>query len=170
MGMRSVSVENTVFVTSLAVQVDTPAMTWKIIPQSAIPTVLSLFVSTVAAADVVRHGSLPAAYWGTWVGTAEPATEIPVIVLSAKSYVSGEASCSIDWVSQTASPRGSVYAARLRCTNRAGKANERAAENLIIRPNSLDRIEVGSEYANLKPYRRCSAACPAAQHSHASEN
>jgi len=137
----------------------------KISGQSAIPWLLGLLISTVATADVVRHGSLPEAYWGTWVGAAERATESPVIVLSAKSYVSGEASCSVDWVSQTASARGSVYSAHLQCRNRARKPNERAAENLIIRPNGIDWIEVGSEYANLEPYRRCSAACGATPHS-----
>ena len=144
-------------------------MTRKIIRQSAIPAVMGLFVSAVATADIVRHGTLPETYWGTWVGTAEPATEGPVIFLSAKSYVSGEASCSVDWVSQTASARGSVYAAHLQCINRA-KGNERVTANLIIRPNSVDRIEVGSEYANLKFYRRCAAVCLGARHSHASEH
>jgi hypothetical protein len=144
-------------------------MTRKIIRQSAIPTVMVILVSAVATADVVRHSSLPEAYWGTWVGTAEPATEGAVIMLSAKSYVSGEANCTVDWVSQTASARGSVYAAHLRCINRA-KENDRVAENLIIRPNSMDRIEVGSEYANLKSYRRCSPACLAARHCRSSEH
>src|SRR5215471_14436024 len=160
--MPKVSPEISVFVAPLLVQVDTPAMTRKIM-QSVIPIALSLLASTVATADVVRHGSLPEAYWGIWVGTAEPWAASSIIVLSAKSYVSGEANCSVDWVSQTASARGSVYAAHLQCTNRARKENQRTAANVIIRPSSIDRIEVGSEYANLKPYRRCSAACPATQ-------
>jgi len=145
-------------------------MTWKIIRQSSIAMVVSLLVPTVATADVVRHGSLPKAYWGTWLGTAEPATESSVIVLSAKSYVSGKANCSVDWVSQTAGARGSIYSAHLQCTGLATKENEKAAENLIIRPNSIDRIDVGSKYANLKPYRRCSAACSATPHGQTSEN
>ena len=153
----------------LPAQSKRPTMTQKSIHQTAIPSVMSLLVSTVATADIVRHSSLPEAYWGTWVGTAEPAREGAVIVLSAKSYISGEASCSIDWVSQTASARGSVYAAHLQCINGA-KGHERVVENLIIRPNSMDGIEVGSEYANLKSYRRCSAACLAARYSHSSEH
>ena len=144
-------------------------MTRKFIRQSAIPTVISILVSAVATADVVRHSSLPEAYWGTWVATAEPATEHAVIMLSAKSYVSGEASCTVDWVSQTAGARGSVYAAHLQCTNRV-KENEKVTENLIIRPDSMDRIEVGSDYTNLKSYRRCLAACLAAPRSHSLEH
>ena len=146
-----------------------PTMTRKIIRQSAIPTVMGILVSVVATADVVRHSSLPEAYWGTWVATAEPATEGAVIMLSAKSYVSGEANCTVVWVSQTASARGSVYAAHLQCINPA-KENDRVAENLIIRPNSMDRIEVGSEFANLKSYRRCSPACLATRHCQSSEH
>jgi hypothetical protein len=145
-------------------------MTRRIIRQIAILTVLSFLISTAATADVVRHGSLPETYWGTWVGAAEPGTESSVIVLSAKSFVSDGASCSVVWVSQTASARGSVYSAHLQCTNRASKAGEWAAANLIIRPNSVDQIEVGSEYVALKPYRRCSAICPATRDSRPSDD
>ena len=126
----------------------------------AIQTVLSLSISTIAAADVVRHDSFPEIYWGRWMSAADEKVDRSVIVLSAKSYVSGNVSCRVDWVAQTASARGSVYSAHLRCADRAGKAGQRASVNLIIRPNNVDRIEVGSEYANLRPYRRCSATCP----------
>src|SRR5262249_10295349 len=137
--------------------------------RSAIPSLFGLFVST-ATADVVRHGSFPEAYWGTWVGTSKTATDSRVIVLSAKSYLSSEASCSVDWVSQTASARGSVYSAHVRCTDRVSKENGNTAGIIIVRPNSVDRIEVGSEYATLKPYRRCSSPCPAIRHGNPSED
>jgi len=135
----------------------------------AILTALGLCVPPVATADVVRHDSLPETYWGTWVGAAEPGTKRSVIVLSARSYFSGGASCSVDWVAQTASARGSVYSAHLQCADRAGKPGKRVSANLIIRPDSVDQIEVGSEYVNLKPYRRCSATCSATSDSDPSE-
>lgn len=145
-------------------------MRLKVIHRGAIPTALSLLVSPIAMADVVRHGSLPEAYWGAWVGAGEPSAESGVIVLSAKSYISGEAICGVDWVSETAGVRGAVYSAHLRCTKHERNANETTAKNLIVRPNSIDWIEVGSDYANLKPYRRCSAPCLAARRGHPPEH
>jgi len=87
--------------------------------QIALLTMLSMLMSDVATADVVRHSSIPEPYWGTCVGAEES-----VIVLSANSYVSREATCNVKWVSQTAGARGSIYSAHLHCFS----AEERAGQ------------------------------------------
>ena len=108
-----------------------------------------MIMSDAATADVVRHSSIPERYWGTWVGAEES-----VFVLSAKSYVSPGANCSVEWVSQTAGARGSIYSARLHCFSPAGRAGTTATSDLIIWPENIDRIAVGPDFKNLRVFRR----------------
>jgi len=117
--------------------------------QIALLTVLSMLMSDVATADVVRHSSIPEGYWGSWVGAEES-----VIVLSANSYVSREANCSVKWVSQTAGARGSIYSAYLHCFGLAGRAGTRVTSDLIIWPGNIDQIAVGPDFKNLRVFRR----------------
>jgi hypothetical protein len=115
----------------------------------ALLTVFSMIVSDVATADVVRHSSIPEPYWGTWVGAEES-----VIMLSANSYVSREANCSVKWVSQTAGPRGSIYSAHLQCFNLAEGAGTTATSDLIIWPENNNQIAVGPDFKSLRVFRR----------------
>jgi hypothetical protein len=121
---------------------------------------LTLFVSLildVAMADVVRHGYIPAPYWGKWAGLERDGS---VIELSAKTYVSDEANCTVDWVSETAGARGAIYSAHLHCFNPAQTTGERFVSNLIIWPQGDVRIAVGPDFMRLKILRRCSAKRP----------
>jgi len=65
--------------------------------------IVALFVSHTATADVKRHKSIPEPVWGSWAPSVEACNkdEKSIIALAAKSYVSPEASCTIDWVSET---------------------------------------------------------------------
>ena len=117
--------------------------------QIALLTMLSMLMSDVATADVVRHTSIPERYWGTWVGAQES-----VIVLSANSYVSPEANCGVKWVSQTAGARGSIYSAHLYCFSPPGRAGTRMTSDLIIWPENVDQIAVGSDFRSLRVFRR----------------
>ena len=121
------------------------------------PAVFTILVSRVATADVVRHGSIPESYAGTWIASAGTELDKSVIVLSARTYVGPEANCSVDMVSQTAGARGSIYSAHLQCFSEGG-GNETAA-NLIIWPEDINRIAVGPEFTSLGIFDRCSATC-----------
>jgi hypothetical protein len=125
--------------------------------KAVVLAVVATLVSHVASADIVRHGSIPESYTGTWIASAE--TEKSVIVLSAKTYVGPEANCSVDWVSQTAGGRGSIYAAHLQCVDRAEGGANKTPANLIIWPETADRIAVGPEFTRLKIFDRCTATC-----------
>jgi hypothetical protein len=119
-----------------------------------------LFVSLildVAMADIVRHGSIPEPYLGKWV---ESELDNSVIELSAKTYVSNKVNCTVDWVSETAGAHGAIYSAHLHCFNPAQTTGERFVSNLIIWPQSDDRIAVGPDFMHLKILRRCSATQP----------
>ena len=123
----------------------------------ALLAVLTLVASQAASADVVRHGSIPEAYRGRWIAGAGAEPERSVIVLSAKTYVSREARCRVDWVSQTAGARGSIYSAHLQCFNREETAGKKMISNLIIWPDSADQIAVGPEFTSLRIFHRYSA-------------
>jgi hypothetical protein len=110
----------------------------------------------------VRHTTIPESFWGSWA----PGTDVcknadkSVIVLSATTYVTPEANCTVDWVAETAGARGPVYSAHIQCSKRAGKA-QRTISDLIILPRNANQISLGSEFGTLKTYQRCSANEPA---------
>lgn len=112
---------------------------------------LTILLASHALADVVRHGTVPELYWGTW---AAPGSDQSVIQLSARSYVSSEANCSVNWVSETAGVGGAIYSAYLQCV-RCDKTAGRFSSNLIIWPKGANRIAIGSEFVHLEIVRRC---------------
>jgi hypothetical protein len=121
------------------------------------------FPALDAVAGDVRHSGIPVSYVGRWAPDAQGCNDKDkdkgksVIVLAAKAYASSEANCVVEWVTETASPRGPVYSAHLQCVNRQAPGQKKAV-NLIIRPEgSDDQISAGSDFDSLKTYRRCSA-------------
>jgi hypothetical protein len=116
----------------------------------------------VARAHVVRHNSVPEAYWGTWSpGAACSADDKSAIVLAAKTYVGPAGNCSVDYVSETATPKGSTYSARLLCPGTG--ARKKTVANLIFRSDADGGISAGPTFESLKAHRRCSTSDPAAK-------
>ena len=118
-----------------------------------------------ANADIVRHSAIPEAYVGSWTPSAGTygGSDKVAVVLSAKAYVTSTASCTVDFVAETPSPRGPTYSARLQCSNSDGKGQTKSIVNLVIRPDSADRIAMGSSFNSLAAYQRCSASAPPAK-------
>lgn len=81
------------------------------------------------------------------------------INLSATAYQGARANCSVDWVSQTAGRRGSIYAAHMQCRDPHARANVKTLTNLIVWPVDGDHIKVGPDFENLQIFRRCSKGC-----------
>jgi len=117
--------------------------------------------SQAAVADVKRHASIPEPLRGSWAPSADDCknADKSIVVLSAKAYTSSEGSCTVVWVSETASARGPIYSARLRCANQ--QAKQGPDSNLIIRPGDADQISIGPNFSGLKSYQRCPASEPA---------
>ena len=113
----------------------------------------------VAVSYGVRLSAIPEAYWGTWVPAAEICQDAnkSAIVLSAKGYVTSTVRCAVEYVAETASPKGPIYSARLQCSNTAGRTPNKGA-NIIIRPGDTNQISIGPAFDSLKPYQRCSAS------------
>ena len=128
--------------------------------------VLLVFVAAFApqavSAHVVRHNSVPETYHGTWApDSAACKDEKVTIVLSAKAYAGPAGNCVVDYVSETAEPKGSTFSARMQCSDPRGQAQKKMIANLIMRPDGADRISVGSTFESLKTYQRCSQSAPA---------
>jgi hypothetical protein len=118
----------------------------------------------VATAHVVRHNSIPEPYWGAWTpGDGEcSAGDKSAIVLAAKTYTGPSGSCAVDYVSETPSPKGALFSARLLCPSPGAQA-KKTVVNLLFRSDGADRVSFGPEFADLKAHRRCAATAPAAK-------
>jgi hypothetical protein len=124
----------------------------------ALLVLIGVLTPQIAAADVVRHDSIPQAYWGTWApgsGPCQDANE-STITLSAKEYVGPAENCSVSSVSETPGPRGPTYSARLQCSRPEAQAPNKTIVDVIIRPDDANRISVGPAFDSLKTYQRCS--------------
>ena len=82
-----------------------------------------------------------------------------MINLSATAYRGPQANCSVEWVSQTAGRRGSIYAAHLQCLDPLARADVKTPANLILWPVGGDQIKVGPDFESLQIFRRCPARC-----------
>jgi hypothetical protein len=123
---------------------------------------ITFLMPQVATAQFVRHNSIPQVYWGTWAfddSTCEDANNSSV-ALSEHAYESPTTSCIVEYVRRTPGPKGPTCSARMQCSGRAGPTVSETIANLIIRPSDNDHVFMGSEFANLKPYHRCSTAEP----------
>jgi hypothetical protein len=124
---------------------------------AGIAVALTALAATAVLADIVRHASVPERLLGSWAESADGCgpDDKTVIVLSAKAYEGADGKCAVDWVSETAGPRGPIYSARLRCSDPPpGKS---PIFDLIIRPDDAKTISVGLNFDSLKVYRKCAA-------------
>jgi hypothetical protein len=121
-----------------------------------------LLAYAAAVADIVRHASVPDALRGTWAPSAEDCDrrdkdkDKSVITLAAKSYDGADGSCAVAWVSETPSPQGPRYSARLQCKATTGQEGA-SATNVLILPKDQNQVSMGPGFDSLKVYRRCPA-------------
>jgi hypothetical protein len=120
------------------------------------------FVSHATVADVKRHQFIPESLRGSWAPSTDACktADKSVIVVSAKTYVSSEANCTVVWVSETAGARGPIYSAHLQCS-KAEEKGPKTQSDVIISPKDTNRISIGSRFSDLKDYQRCSTSEPA---------
>jgi hypothetical protein len=126
--------------------------------------IVAIVLQTAAVrADIRVLGAIPDAYWGRWsLGESCKDGNAEAIVLSAKTYAGPLGQCEVASVTETASPKGSIYSARLLCSG-SDKAKEKSPAYLIIRPDDANRISVGPGFTNTKAYQRCLESAPASK-------
>ncbi|WP_143199967.1 hypothetical protein [Bradyrhizobium sp. NAS80.1] len=120
-----------------------------------------LIRSRPAVADVKRLAEIPKSFWGAWAPNADACANVAdqsIITLSGKSYTSSQTSCSVINVSETPGTNRPTYSARLKCIGQG--QTQPTPSNLILRSEDLNRISIGSEFATLNVYQKCSAKGP----------
>jgi hypothetical protein len=133
-------------------------------------TALLMLVAAFAPQAVGAKGgikvlnSIPDPYWGRWAPDVESCKDgdTEVLVLSAKAYAGPLGKCVVESVSETPSPKGSTYSARLQCAD-PRQAQKKTPANFIIRPGGDNQISVGPKFENLKTFLRCSVGTPASK-------
>jgi len=117
----------------------------------------SALLSGSALADTVRHPRVPERFWGTWAPTADLCRDDKsIIIVSAKGYVTAQASCTVQWVIATAGTGGPIYSAHMRCSS-PSTPEQKTELNRIIVPIDNDQLSAGVDYKDLKSYQRCPA-------------
>lgn len=118
---------------------------------------ISALVPSAALADTVRHLSVPERFWGTWAPSADLCgDDKSTFVVSAKGYATSQATCTVQWVTETAGAAGPIYSAHMRCSNPA-VPDETTEVNRVIVPNERGELSAGADFKQLKTYRRCPA-------------
>jgi len=119
-------------------------------------SIMAMAAPQRAGADEVRHTTFPAVLIGTWAPSAElcAAKDKSSITIAATGYSTADGKCSVGWIVETAGSRGPNYAVHAQCEGDAQKARADVV-NVILRPESADRVSIGKSFTDLKPYLRC---------------
>ena len=124
-------------------------------------TLIVVFVSVVlsgpSVADSVRHLSVPERFWGTWAPSPDLCrNKKSIFVVSERGYVTSEASCAIQWLTETAGANGPIYSAHMRWTSLTAP-DEKTELNRIILPKEGGQLSAGPDFQDLTHYQRCPA-------------
>ena len=120
-------------------------------------TLVSVALSAPSPADSVRHLSVPERFWGTWAPSPDLCRDRKAtVVVSETGYVTSEASCEIQWLTETAGGSGPIYSAHMRCSNLTAP-EEKTELNRIILPKEAGELSAGPDFQNLTHYQRCPA-------------
>jgi hypothetical protein len=119
-----------------------------------------LFVlgSQIANAGDVRHSRFPESVVGIWATSAEMCgasdTGTSRFVITAGKIVDSKLECAVEYVVETAAPRGPIYSAHGYCTDKTQSA-EKSILNLVVQPRSDSQISIGLTLGSLADYQRC---------------
>jgi hypothetical protein len=120
-------------------------------------TLVSVVLSGSSLADSVRHLSVPERFWGTWAPSPGLCRDKrSTVIVTEKGYVTSEASCEIQWLTETASGSGPIYSAHMRCTSLTAP-DEKTELNRIILPKEGGQLSAGPDFQDLTHYQRCPA-------------
>ena len=123
-------------------------------------TLAALLSATTAFASDVRILNFPETVIGAWAPSADACrgSGQGKIDIAAKQHGDPETSCTIAWITVTASTEGPVYSARSVCTRtRTGMKEE--PSYLVVTPLASDRLLVrindASADGKLVTYQKC---------------
>jgi hypothetical protein len=112
-----------------------------------------------AAADEIRHNTLPASLVGAWAQSADNCAkgDKSNFNIATFGYGGPDGNCAVVVVVETPGSKGTNYSVRGLCA--AGDRVQPAGHivNLIMRPEGPDQVSIGTSFSDLKPYQRCPA-------------
>jgi hypothetical protein len=117
---------------------------------------VSAMLLQVAHGDEIRHLEFPEAVLGAWAPNAAScdAKDKSRVTIAKTAYSTANGNCTVRWIVETAGSLGPNYAVHALCDGASEPAKTGVA-NVIIRPESGDRVSIGRSFEDLKPYRRC---------------
>jgi len=126
---------------------------------------VAIVAAGTALADVKRLESVPEALWGRWAESMELCESggVTVFEISAKSYGSAEARCTVMWVSEVPGLDGPIRSLHLLCPAPRQPPPQQNVErmmesNLVFVPTKDPaKFSVGADFDRLTDYRHCGA-------------
>jgi hypothetical protein len=117
---------------------------------------ISTLMSPAAFGDEVRRTAFAGTLLGTWARSNElcDTNDKSNIVISEAKYSVSDKSCGVQVIVETAGATGPNYSIRARCAD-PSDPSKTSITNLLIRPQSNDRISAGEAFDDLKSYQRC---------------
>jgi hypothetical protein len=114
--------------------------------------------ASAATAGDVRHSTIPQSAWGTWAakpdlcGSNDPSN----LYIKEGGAVGPESACAVEYVVETAGPKGPIYSAHMWCTDK-DDPSKKSSKTFLSIPHGDDTMSVGTNFTDLKTYVRCAA-------------
>lgn len=123
---------------------------------AAVMLTVSALTIQAASGDEVHHNSFAAALVGTWAQRAElcASDDKSNVTIAETSFTDAGGKCTVETIVEKAAETGTIYSARGRCADAAGKFH---VANLIVRTEANDKLSLGATFDGLKSYQRCPA-------------
>ena len=117
-----------------------------------------MLTSLAAVGDEVRHTKFSRDLLGTWASSQEfcSAKDKTSITISEAQFDNSDGNCTVQWIVERAAARGTTYGIHARCVD-PSQPDKTSVVDLILWPQSSDRISIGKAFDDLKIYQRCPA-------------
>ena len=118
---------------------------------------VSAFAALSAAADEVHRNTFAGTLIGTWAQNADlcAKNDKSNFSIAASTYTGPDGSCAVETIVEMATPKGTNYSVRGRCT--ATPQDQPRFVSTLMRPDGADAMSIGTSFEDLKPYQRCPA-------------
>jgi hypothetical protein len=124
---------------------------------AAFVAAISTMALQVAMADEVHRNMFMGTLIGTWAQSADLCAkgDKSNFAITASSYTGPDGSCAVETIVETATPKGTSYSVRGRCT--ATPQDQPRFVSTLMRPDGDDAMSIGTSFEDIKPYQRCPA-------------
>lgn len=124
---------------------------------AAFVSAISAMALQAAVADEVHRNMFATGLIGTWAQSADLCAKDDKsnFSIAASTYTGPDGSCDVQTIVEMASPKGTHYSVRGRCT--ATPQDQPRFVSTLMQPDGADAMSIGNSFEDLKPYQRCPA-------------